>query len=578
MKSKRTTRLVLFVLVLALWGGETLSAESGADSGSKAVGDVVDQFNFADDLYIRNIAFIGEAMFVLENTNYYIYEIDIDDGTILTTLDASGTGTPMTGLAWDGECFWFDDYFSAMIHRISRFDAAIFDSFSSPGATPMGMTYDGLYLWNLDATDDKLYKLDPDTGAVEDSFDLVYTGHEIRGVAYDGELVWYGDSDTGEIYGLNPDTGALVTTITAPTGEYIVGLGYDGEYLWANVQDYYDVGTMWVAAYQLDLEHTVCTTDAGCDDSNDCTDDVCTGAGLVVERFYDDSFTDHDSAHSTEGNIFYATTDTVLTGARTYLELSGTTSITLGVYESDTTTYSDYELIETKTVSFGAGSGWYEISGVNVPITTGHYYAIVFAWDTETVGWRHSNPPGADNTEYPVSFGLRVGDIDDQANYLPEPPPASNLYYDSFMPHQEIYTTGSGHCTYTNNTGTCEDGDFCTVDDVCAAGTCTPGSARDCDDSEWCTGDETCDETNDQCVSSGDPCDADETCDETNDECVENVDDDTTDDDTADDDTTDDDISDDDAGDDDEDDDAGDDDATGGGDDDDDDDDGCCGC
>ena len=38
----------------------------------------------------------------------------------------------------------------------------------------------------------------------------------------------------------------------------------------------------------------------------------------------------------------------------------------------------------------------------------------------------------------------------------------------------------AGTCEYANNTAMCDDGDPCTTGDVCAAGSCAPGSPVDC--------------------------------------------------------------------------------------------------
>lgn len=57
--------------------------------------------------------------------------------------------------------------------------------------------------------------------------------------------------------------------------------------------------------------------------------------------------------------------------------------------------------------------------------------------------------------------------------------------------------TGSGTCNHANNTASCDDGAFCTVNDVCSAGQCS-GSARQCGDEVSCTGD-FCNENTDSC-------------------------------------------------------------------------------
>jgi hypothetical protein len=54
-------------------------------------------------------------------------------------------------------------------------------------------------------------------------------------------------------------------------------------------------------------------------------------------------------------------------------------------------------------------------------------------------------------------------------------------------------------CANVNNTAACDDGAFCTVDDACAGGACT-GTQRDCGDANDCTTD-ACNETTNACES-----------------------------------------------------------------------------
>ena len=44
-------------------------------------------------------------------------------------------------------------------------------------------------------------------------------------------------------------------------------------------------------------------------------------------------------------------------------------------------------------------------------------------------------------------------------------------------------------CVFTDNTGPCDDGDMCTINDLCSGGTCSSGSPAICDDSDVCTTD-----------------------------------------------------------------------------------------
>src|SRR5205085_466816 len=73
----------------------------------------------------------------------------------------------------------------------------------------------------------------------------------------------------------------------------------------------------------------------------------------------------------------------------------------------------------------------------------------------------------------------------------------------------------TGACASTNNTASCDDGNFCTSDDVCADGACTGGGATACDDDDVCTTD-SCDEAADTCThgaaADGISCDDDQFC------------------------------------------------------------------
>jgi len=62
--------------------------------------------------------------------------------------------------------------------------------------------------------------------------------------------------------------------------------------------------------------------------------------------------------------------------------------------------------------------------------------------------------------------------------------------------------------TLSDEGTTCDDGQWCTTDDVCFSGLCI-GSARDCDDGQYCNGPEICNEVTMTCVSAGNPCDGD---------------------------------------------------------------------
>ncbi len=63
----------------------------------------------------------------------------------------------------------------------------------------------------------------------------------------------------------------------------------------------------------------------------------------------------------------------------------------------------------------------------------------------------------------------------------------------------------TGGCQHTFLTGSCDDGDPCTVGDECATvlgeARCISGDSKDCDDNNFCTGPDTCDEISGDCLN-----------------------------------------------------------------------------
>jgi hypothetical protein len=70
-----------------------------------------------------------------------------------------------------------------------------------------------------------------------------------------------------------------------------------------------------------------------------------------------------------------------------------------------------------------------------------------------------------------------------------------------------------------NDEAVCDDGSFCTVEDVCLAGACS-GKPRECDDRVTCNGVSACDEEGDACSPATNECGANGFCDAASGDCV----------------------------------------------------------
>ena len=110
-------------------------------------------------------------------------------------------------------------------------------SFPSPGPSPQDLAWDGKYLWIVDDSTDKIYKLDPSDGKVLLSFPSI--GSEPKGLTWDGKYLWNSDNFSHKTYKLDSAKGTMVSIIDAPVMKVkrgispLGGLAWDGNYLWS---------------------------------------------------------------------------------------------------------------------------------------------------------------------------------------------------------------------------------------------------------------------------------------------------------------------------------------------------------
>ncbi|MCP5094455.1 MAG: hypothetical protein GY943_02755 [Chloroflexi bacterium] len=105
----------------------------------------------------------------------------------------------------------------------------IISSFDSPGRGPVGLTWDGRFLWNTDYTSSKIYRIDPETG--EHDIELVCPGN-LSGLGWDGRSLWQSLHDGGTLRRINPETNDFDQTIMVWEHGWLSGVTWDGEKLW----------------------------------------------------------------------------------------------------------------------------------------------------------------------------------------------------------------------------------------------------------------------------------------------------------------------------------------------------------
>jgi len=171
---------------------------------------------------------------------------------LVATISSPDSG--ITGLAWDNGYLWaaFHYSYSALYKgKIIKFDmqGKIITSFDAPGsksndaAYTTGLAFDGTYLWNINYSDDILYKLST-SGEVIASYEILDAS---SGIAYDNGNLWVSNVRSNKIYKINPESGEILQTINAPNWENDIepnGLAFDGSYLWvANSRGVYKITT-----------------------------------------------------------------------------------------------------------------------------------------------------------------------------------------------------------------------------------------------------------------------------------------------------------------------------------------------
>jgi len=177
--------------------------------------------------YLEHPEFIGECFGI---------QISTDD-TAVTPSDARlplwiGQGrarwraynrsglNKFTGICTDRyQYLWMVDDDTNLIYKRYLYGGTVL-SFTYPGGTPRGLTFDGTYLWYVDdATTPVIYRLDPNDGSSTLNFNAPGTDAEDIAWDFDNSVLWHCDSATALIYKLDPTDGTVLDSFAAPGGK-----------------------------------------------------------------------------------------------------------------------------------------------------------------------------------------------------------------------------------------------------------------------------------------------------------------------------------------------------------------------
>ena len=146
------------------------------------------------------------------------------------------TGVLDRTLAWDGEFLWScgdarDG--TSILYQIEPDTLRVEEAFDAPGHRPVGMCWDGRFLWLTDRDSGRVDRFDPEVKQITRS--VVTPGYSPFGVAWDGLYMWVTDSGTGRLYrlaGSRRNWNATIDTRSFLFRGQDVHLLHDGQAFW----------------------------------------------------------------------------------------------------------------------------------------------------------------------------------------------------------------------------------------------------------------------------------------------------------------------------------------------------------
>jgi len=175
---------------------------------------------FAASEPIHGVTYDGRRVWAA--TGARLVAFDPESGQLVRTLERAGDA----GTAFDGT-----HLYQIAESRIDKIDPASGDvvaSIPAPGGGgDSGLAWAEGSLWVGQYRDRRIYRIDPETGAV---LRTIESDRFVTGVTWvDGDL-WHGtwDGDESDIRRVDPDSGAVLERLEMPPGTGVSGLESDG--------------------------------------------------------------------------------------------------------------------------------------------------------------------------------------------------------------------------------------------------------------------------------------------------------------------------------------------------------------
>ncbi len=172
---------------------------------------VIDTIPLPGPGYVSGMTWMGpDTLVVLMDTPDSLSEsgdrevhLVFQDSLGVVFLREDFTGVLDRTLAYDGESLWscgdVQDG-TSILYRIEPDTLRVEDAYNTPGHRPVGMCWDGRFLWITDRDSGRVDRFDPEVKEITRS--VVTPGFSPFGLAWDEHYMWVTDSGTGRMYRL----------------------------------------------------------------------------------------------------------------------------------------------------------------------------------------------------------------------------------------------------------------------------------------------------------------------------------------------------------------------------------------
>ena len=183
------------------------------------------------------LAFDGENIWMASPGDNSLYNLSPSDGSVIGIIEVD---TDPRGLTYDGTALWVADRSNRILQQIDPKNEVIMQQFDLDNFRSAGLAWDNGNLWlanNQQNTTigDSIYYISSTTGNIINS--RTPFGTQPAGLAFDGTYLYQTDNDDDVVYKIDPESFMVVETFPTPGGEFANGLTFDGTYLWVSNND-----------------------------------------------------------------------------------------------------------------------------------------------------------------------------------------------------------------------------------------------------------------------------------------------------------------------------------------------------